>query len=167
MFEKAPVTGSCVLQGAATREFYTTWEQRSQVTGLPLLGELDADATADKLPFMVIHRVHRRGRLEFELVYAGGEVSSIMGMSREPRMLKPGPDAVNTNDVHARLMDVTLNEHPHLCVKTLGWQGRDMTKYEVLLLPFGEVGFDGVVAIMSVMSFSSSFDPSFWRSPSD
>ncbi|MEM8686660.1 MAG: hypothetical protein AAGF81_04995 [Pseudomonadota bacterium] len=165
LFEEAPLTGSQILQGAATRDFYAMWERQARVNGLPLLGEFDAEAASDKQPFLVIHRVHRRGDLAFELVYAGGEVSTIIGMSRKPRMLKPGPDSINTNDVHARLMDVTLNLHPHFCVKTLGWQGRDMTKYEVLLLPFGEAGFEGAVAVMSVMSFSSEFDPRFWRSP--
>ncbi len=167
LFEAAPLTGSWMLQGTATREFYATWEQHGRVNGLPLLGEFDAEAASDKLPYMIIHRVHRRSSPAFELVYAGGEVSTIMGMNRKPRMLEPGPDAVNTNDVHARLMDVTLNEHPHFCVKTLGWQGRDMTKYEVLLLPFGEAGFNGVVAVMSVLSFSSNFDPKLWHSPAD
>lgn len=164
LFEEAPLSGSWILQGGTTRKFYAAWDQQGRVNGLPLLGEFDAERNSDMLPFMVIHRVHRRGDLAFELVYAGGEVSTIMGMSREPRMLKPGPDAINTNDVHARLMDVTLNQHPHLCVKTLGWQGRDMTKYEALLLPFGEAGIDGVVAVLTVMSFSGGFDSKYWRS---
>ena len=165
LFEEAPLTGSWILQGATTRELYAAWKRQGRVNGLPLLGEFNAEVASDKLPFMVIHRVHRRRDLAFELVYAGGEVSTITGMSREPRMLNPDPDALNAKDVHARLMDVTVNQHPHFCVKTLGWQGRDMTKYEALLLPFGEAGFDGVVAVLSVMSFSSGFDPKYWLSP--
>lgn len=162
LFEQSPLTGSWILQGAATREIYAAWEAQERVGGLPLLSDFDSHGKSGLLPFMVIHQVHRREPHTFEMVYAGREVATIMGMSRERRMLEPGPDAANTSDVYARLHDVAVNRHPHFCVKTLGWQGRDLTKYEVLLLPFGEVGHDGTVAIVNVMSFSSGFDSKYW-----
>ncbi len=162
LFEQAPLTGSWILQGTATRALYAAWEGQERVGGLPLLSSFDSTGVADKLPFMVIHQVHRSAPYAFEMVYAGRECATIMGMSRERRMLQPGPDAANTCDVYARLHDVSVNRHPHFCVKTLGWQGRDLTKYEVLLLPFGEMGHDGTVAIVNVMSFSSGFDSKYW-----
>ncbi len=162
LFEQSPLTGSWILQGAATRKLYSIWEQQDRVDGLPLLSAFDTPAVEDMLPFMVIHQVHRCEPDAFEMVYAGSECATIMGMSRERRTLKPGSDAANVSDVYARLLDVSVNRHPHFCVKTLGWQGRDLTKYEVLLLPFGEVGFEGPVAILNVMSFSSGFDSKYW-----
>ncbi len=162
LFEQSPITGNWMLQGAATRKLHCLWEQQVRVDGLPLLSSFESSGTADMLPFVVIHQVHRASQFKFEVVYVGTECSEIIGMGRDPRMLTPGPDAENTNDVLARLIDVAENQHPHFCVKTLGWQGRDLTKYEALLLPFGEVGFDGVVAIVTVLSFSNGFDPKCW-----
>ncbi len=162
LFEQSPLTGSWILQGAATRELFSIWENLEQRDGLPLLSSFDSSAVEGMLPFMVIHQVHRREPYAFEMIYAGSECATIMGMSRERRMLNPGPDAENVSDVYARLLDVSVNRHPHFCVKTLGWQGRELTKYEVLLLPFGEQGYDGPVAILNVMSFSSGFDSKYW-----
>ncbi len=83
-------------------------------------------------------------------------------MSRERRILEPGSTAINSEDVYKRLADACAYKHPHFCVKTLGWQGRNLTKYEVLLLPFGEYGIDGAAAVFSIMSFSSGFDSKYW-----
>lgn len=162
LFEQSPLTAGWILQGAATRNLYSVWEQLDSVDGLPMLSAFDTSAVEGMLPYMVIHQVHGCEPYAFEMVYAGSECAAIMGMSRERRTLEPGPDAGNVSDVYARLLDVSVNRHPHFCVKTLGWQGRDLTKYEVLLLPFGEMGFNGPVAILSVMSFSSGFDPKYW-----
>lgn len=162
LFEQSPLTSGCILQGAATRGLFAIWEQQERVNGLPLLSAFDTVMVEDLLPSMVIHQVHRREPYVFEMVYAGIDCAKIMGMSRERRVLQPSPDAANVSDVYARLLDVVENGHPHFCVKTLGWQGRDLTKYEVLLLPFGEVGFDGPVAILNVISFSSGFDSKYW-----
>lgn len=162
LFERAPLRESRILQGAATRKLFALWGRQDTQAGLPLLSAFDSSGAADMLPFVVIHQVHRDVPSKFELVYAGRECCAIMGMSEAPRILEPGPDAINVNDVHSRLLDVVTHQHPHFCVKTLGWQGYDMTKYEALLLPFGEEGFDGVVAILSVLSFSNNFDPKIW-----
>ncbi|NNF78317.1 MAG: PAS domain-containing protein [Rhizobiales bacterium] len=162
LFEQSPLTGSWILQGAATRELFKLWKKQERVNGLPLLSAFDGSRVENMLPFMVIHQVHRRDPYTFEMVYAGSECATIMGMSRDRRTLQPDPDAVNISDVYARLLDVSINKHAHFCVKTLGWQGRDLNKYEVLLLPFGEAGFDGPVAILNVMSFSSGFDSKYW-----
>ena len=162
LFEQAPLTGEWMLQGAATRTFYQAWVQQAQNGVLPLLGDLDTGAASALLPYLVIHRVCRSDPVTFEMVYAGLECATVLGISREPRVLAPDPDEDNLNDVYARLSDVWRQGHPHFCVKTLGWQGRDLTKYEVLLLPYGEAGADGPVAIFNVMSFSSGFDSKYW-----
>lgn len=164
LFEQAPLRGPAVLQGAATRKLHTLWARQDRTHGLPVLSAFDSSHAADMLPYLVIHQVHYEAACEFELVYAGQKCCEIMGMSPTKRRLKPTAGASNTSDVHARLLDVVRHQHPHFCVKTLGWQGRDMTKYEALLLPFGEEGFEGVVAILSVLNFSSNFDPKYWMS---
>ena len=162
LFEQSPLTGSWILQGAATRKLYDAWESQARVDGLPLLSAFDTSQVEDMLPFMVIHQVRGCDPYTFEMVYAGQECATIMGMSRERRTLQPDPDAANISDVYTRLLDVSVNRHAHFCVKTLGWQGRDLTKYEVLMLPFGEAGYFGPVAILNVMSFSSGFDSKYW-----
>lgn len=166
LFEQSPITGNWMLQGASTRKLHALWEQQERVAELPVLSSFRSSDAADILPFMIIHQVHRAPHFQFEVDYVGAECAEIVGMSRERRMLASGPDQANTNDVLTRLLDVAENQHPHFCVKTLGWQGRDMMKYEALLLPFGEVGFDGVVAIVSVLSFSNGFDPKCWSNSS-
>ncbi len=162
LFEQAPLTGSWILQGAATQQVYAAWESQKRDLGLPLLSTFDTSALEEMLPYMVIHQVRREECFAFEMVYAGVEVATITGISRERRILKSDAAGPNVSDVYARLMDVTLNTHPHFCVKTLGWQGRDLTKYEVLMLPFGEAGIEGTVAVVNVMSFSSGFDSKYW-----
>ena len=50
LFEQAPLTGSWILQGTATRALYAAWEGQERVGGLPLLSSFDSTGVADKLP---------------------------------------------------------------------------------------------------------------------
>ena len=162
LFEQAPLVGNWILQGAATQQVFAAWDGQRQEQCLPLLSQFDTSGLEDMLPYMVIHQVRQREPHAFEMVYAGREVATIMGISRERRLLQADASGPNVSDVYTRLHDVCLNSHPHFCVKTLGWQGRDLTKYEVLMLPFGEDGVHGTVAVVNVMSFSSGFDSNYW-----
>ncbi len=162
LFEQSPLTDGRILQGAATRAVFAAWERQERLRGLPLLSGFETSGVQDMLPSMVIHQVHRGEPYGFEMVYAGADCARSMNMSRERRVLKPDPESANTSDVYARLLDVSVNRSAHFCVKSLGWQGQGLTKYEALLLPFGEEGFEGPVAIVSVLSFSSRFDSKVW-----
>ena len=130
--------------------------------GLPLLSDFDAGAYADYMQFAVIHTVKSKNPYEFEVGFVGDECAIVLGMSRERRVLGPENSSINAEDVYKRLCDAAAYKHPHFCVKTLGWQGRSLTKYEVLLLPFGDADAEGTVVVFSVMSFSSGFDSKYW-----
>ncbi|MEM7424601.1 MAG: hypothetical protein AAF441_00790 [Pseudomonadota bacterium] len=162
LFEQAPLTGDWILQGAATKALFTDWVSLRKTDGLPLLSDFDASRHGSLMQFAVGHLVRSRQPLVFEVAFVGEECARILGMSRERRLLEAESDSLNTADAYKRISDAAAYRHPHFAVKTLGWQGRDLTKYEVLILPYGQDGVEGTAATLSVMSFSSGFDASYW-----
>lgn len=163
LFEQAPLTGSWILQGIATKELYSAWEaQISQTKGPPILSEFDLGKYTEFMQYAVVHSVKNKVPYVFEVEFVGYECALILGMSHERRELGPGSTSVNAEDVYKRLSDAVVCKHPHFCVKTLGWQGRSLTKYEVLVLPFGKIDSESTVALFSVMSFSSGFASKYW-----
>ena len=162
LFEQAPLTGDWILQGAATKALYSDWKSLPRENGLPCLSSFDAKQHGALMQFAVGHLVQSRDPLSFEVVYVGEECARMLGMSRERRILSDGSESLNSADVYKRLSDAAAYLQPHFVVKTLGWQGRELTKYEVLILPFGKEGVVGAAATLSVMSFSSGFDSKYW-----
>lgn len=162
LFEQAPLTGDWILQGATTRTLYADWCALKNDQNLPLLDDFDSAAREQYLQYAVVHLIHSKDPYVFDVAFVGEEVSRLLGMSRHRRLLTEDTDSLNSADAYKRLSDAAAYRHPHFAVKTLGWQGRDLTKYEVLILPFGRKDTAGTAATITVMSFSSGFDPKYW-----
>ena len=162
LFEQAPLTGDWILQGATTKALYADWLALKKVDGLPLIDDLDHARHAELLQYAVAHLVHSDNPYKFEVAFVGEECARILGMERERKVLEANSTSLNASDAYKRLADSVAYRHPHFAVKTLGWQGRNLTKYEVLILPYGREGALGTAVTLSVMSFSSGFDTKYW-----